>query len=629
MSSLVRFRFVFFATALGLLLFPQTLRAQDAAVDEAETEQAAPANEEEFPAGEGQEDLDAATTLKLSASSMADLEKVIELCESSIKKGLTPESEDLAESLVTATLFQHGSRFAQALFDPRERNQRPQMLKKFALTDLYKILEYNEELPQVHMMIARLEAVNVTGQRVNETTVKKGIASAERAIELLEDDNELRSKALVLRAGYARKNLERMQYLDQAIEADSGNMDAWRLRGKNRLVEGEMLSAAGQLDLAKQTREKAIEDFSKLLDENPDDPDALQAVAELMSRLGNNEEALAKADQAISKNPRAPSLLILRGRIRHEEKNYEGAIKDYNRAIDLQPDSHIAHLDRMESHYDNGDKEAAAKDYGKARELLGSQGFTRAVFQRVLVRAQNKNERAITQLKRIVDIDGLNAKDTGRQPELDYILQLAERYSATQQPMEAIESYTMLLDAVGNKNSGNSREFRKVGLNGRANAYLGIGKHSEAIQDYETVLKLDPDADSPLNNLAWVLATSPTDELRDGERAVELATKACEVTKYDAPHILSTLAAGYAETGDFEEAVKRSTEAVDKMDARIEEIEEAGQKPTALDLETQKQLKNELMSYEEKKPWREKQDMVKEEEAEKKPAEDASSEQTN
>ena len=66
-----------------------------------------------------------------------------------------------------------------------------------------------------------------------------------------------------------------------------------------------------------------------------------------------------------------------------------------------------------------------------------------------------------------------------------------------------------------------------------------------------------------LNNLAWVLATSPDDELRDGKRAIELAKPACEVTEYKQAHILSTLAASYAESGDFDTAVEWSKKAVD------------------------------------------------------------------
>jgi hypothetical protein len=101
-----------------------------------------------------------------------------------------------------------------------------------------------------------------------------------------------------------------------------------------------------------------------------------------------------------------------------------------------------------------------------------------------------------------------------------------------------------------------------------------------------------------LNNLAWVLATSPDDKLRDGKRSIELGTKACEVTEYKQAHILSTLAAGYAETGQWDEAVKWSKKAVEAGEGSMKE-----------------QLEKELASYQEKKPWRERQDMEEKDEA--------------
>ena len=91
--------------------------------------------------------------------------------------------------------------------------------------------------------------------------------------------------------------------------------------------------------------------------------------------------------------------------------------------------------------------------------------------------------------------------------------------------------------------------------------------------------------------MAWVLATSPLDEIRDGQRAVVLATRACDVTEYKKPHILSTLAASYAETGDFDKAIEWSAKAVETGAGSIKE-----------------QLQQELDSYKEKKPWRELQE---------------------
>ena len=53
------------------------------------------------------------------------------------------------------------------------------------------------------------------------------------------------------------------------------------------------------------------------------------------------------------------------------------------------------------------------------------------------------------------------------------------------------------------------------------------------------------------------------DKLRDGKRAVEMATEACKLTDYKAAHILSTLGAAYAEIGDFKTAMKWSEQAVE------------------------------------------------------------------
>ena len=127
-------------------------------------------------------------------------------------------------------------------------------------------------------------------------------------------------------------------------------------------------------------------------------------------------------------------------------------------------------------------------------------------------------------------------------------------YSVHKKSAKAIELFNAVL-------AESPEEWRA--LEGRADSYLNLGKHAEAIADYEKLNKSQPKDSGILNNFAWVLATSPDDNLRDGKRAIQLATQACELTEYKLAHILSTLAAAYAETGDFDSAVKWSTKAVE------------------------------------------------------------------
>ena len=54
-----------------------------------------------------------------------------------------------------------------------------------------------------------------------------------------------------------------------------------------------------------------------------------------------------------------------------------------------------------------------------------------------------------------------------------------------------------------------------------------------------------------MNNLAWLLATAEQAQFRNAAKAVELARRACELTKYRQPFLLDTLAAAYAAVGRF------------------------------------------------------------------------------
>jgi protein O-mannosyl-transferase len=95
-----------------------------------------------------------------------------------------------------------------------------------------------------------------------------------------------------------------------------------------------------------------------------------------------------------------------------------------------------------------------------------------------------------------------------------------------------------------------------------ANALLQKGSLDEAIAHYEAALKVDSGSATTLNNLAWVLSTCPDASVRAGRRAVELAQRAVQLSGGKEAVYLRTLAAAYAETGRFNEAMEAAQRAL-------------------------------------------------------------------
>ncbi len=94
------------------------------------------------------------------------------------------------------------------------------------------------------------------------------------------------------------------------------------------------------------------------------------------------------------------------------------------------------------------------------------------------------------------------------------------------------------------------------------NTYLAIGNATKALAHYQRALEIEPDDTYTLNNMAWILATWPNPSIRNGVKAVALAERADSLTRNRNQVIAATLAAAYAETGRFREAVRAAERAM-------------------------------------------------------------------
>ncbi len=542
--------------------------AQDDKDDEADDK--AEADDKDDDKQDGQEDLDKAFQLKITASSTRDLDEVADLCESAIEKGLKKESEEQAKELWAVVLLSHAKQLDRRIMTNGRLNTRWRWLRSQAISRLDKVVEIRPTRISALILLARLHSME-SGDR--------GVAleAIEKAIAQIKDDNQKLSQALFIRASLAEDETTRIADLTQAVKIDPQNADA--------------LMARASYFLAKEDSEEAMTDFKKLLAIEKDSTDRHQLIAQVLrDNHGMFKESAEVLTWAIEIDGENDELFVRRGQAFFSAEDDDKALADFNKALDINRQNTTALSFRSRVYMFQEKYEEALND---ANELIqqkpdSPEGLS---LRSLIHRSQTMLSEAIE------DTRGLLEKDPDN---LDYKFDLAILLNANEQPSKAIPIFDQIIDII-------QIDAPKTQiLRNRGDAYLSLGEHQKAIDDYELALelieensgsKLDGMSDERetdmkaglLNNLAWVLSTSTKEEVRDGNRAVELATEASELTDYKQAFILSTLASGYAENGDFETARKWAAKAV--------ELSESD--------EQREGIQDELERYKENKAWRE------------------------
>ncbi len=534
----------------------------------------------------GQELLDQAEDLKLKAETIVEQKAVIELLEKALAKGLDESNTKFAKKLLVDSLFRRAERLvAQARgfgIGPGVRDE--------ATAHIKRAVEIDPTFVDGYLMLAGL---SIRGSRNRDEAQKNKEEALEwmnKAVTAAEGGKEEGSKekhilALLRRATLRDKEEDKLADLEAALKVDENSAD--------------VLLQLAQYWATKQDVEKTNSYLQKIIEKHPDNMVAADMLSNSYLRMGKLDEAKSLATKIAEAQPTNFLGFYLRAKVTDEQaskmreeakeaerkKLYESAAADYTSAIERLTEKQAEQklqlqIERAEA-YLSCDKIAESR--ADIKEVLAAvPGLPQALLVRSFTSAREKKfDAAIDDLKEVIEAIGENGNSSGLQ------LQLGAYYVADKKPRKAVEIITNLLDE-----GIEDTELKSSALRSRADAYLAFGKHTDAIKDYEEALKIDPADSGILNNLAWVLATSPDDKIRNGDKSIEYGLKACELTQYKASHILSTLAAGYAEKGDFETAIKWSSKAV--------EIGGNG--------ENDEQLKQELEGYKQKKPWREAQE---------------------
>jgi tetratricopeptide (TPR) repeat protein len=521
--------------------------------------------------GNGQKDLDEALRVKVTAENLRDLNKTIELLESALDKGLDVENSDFAESMLRESLMERASQLAavvQNVAPQRLVEPSIQKVRALAVSDLKRILEYDNPPAQARLLLSQLltlpggdrpEALKQLDQLFDDKAVKDMPA-------------EQRADALTLRATLQTDAAKALADYDEAIKLAPDEPS-------HRMARAEYQRREGHFD-------QALADIDAILQKDPKEASAYLLKAGVLRDQKKLDDAIASLDKAVELAPTAPGPHQELGEVYRETGEVAKAIEQLNKVLQMQPGLLLTLIHRAEAYLANKQADEALVDIEAVLKENPNLPTVRALRAQALA-AKDRWPEAIAEMKSLADAQP-------DQPE--YRLQLAVYYVLAKQPQKAIETYTDLL-----KHDANNL----FALRGRADAYLTVGDHMKAVKDFEKAYAADPKDTSVLNNFAWVLCTSPDDQVRDGKRAIELAKKACELTEFKQTHILSTLAAAYAETGNFEKAREWSQKAFDLFEKQRAK-READEGKEAMD-KLGKELGEELASYKTDKPWRERQ----------------------
>lgn len=297
--------------------------------------------------------------------------------------------------------------------------------------------------------------------------------------------------------------------------------------------------------------------WRRTLEDNPACWLACNRLGLILHARGETEASIAMLKKAVAINPDDPeghgnlgAFLFLQGLL-------DESITHLEKALELNPD-YIEAQNNLGNALDRkGDPEAALAHYRRALEINPKYSSEHPDFKagvdenigEALLRGGHPRE-ATAALAEGLRLDSGNAKarlSLGNALMEQRLLDVAitQLQQAEAEMPDSADAHNDLALALSKK-----------------------GKAAEALQQYEKSVALDPESLPHQNNLAWVLLTCPEKALRNVPKALELAQRVNEQSGGNEPLFLNTLAAAYAASGHFAEAVEMASHALQLAESR-------------------------------------------------------------
>jgi tetratricopeptide (TPR) repeat protein len=289
------------------------------------------------------------------------------------------------------------------------------------------------------------------------------------------------------------------------------------------------------------------------------------------------QHALEAADAALKHDLRLADAFMVRGVANGRLNDFGAALDDLNRAIELNDKNPDFWINRSQV-FSRLDRPAdALADMRTAFQLDPENAGTAHSLINLLSREKRQTEVLITiaeHLRHAGDSPRLLSTRGGAWQRMrNYEMAIAEVSEAIRLDPENAENFTyrgMYYAIIGELDIALADCARAESLapksplpfliRGQANLYGA--RHAEALKSLRQCLALDDDNAMAHYCVAYILAAAPENGLRDGKLAITHANRACTLTKWSDAKSIASLAAAYAETGNYDRALQAVSHAM-------------------------------------------------------------------
>jgi tetratricopeptide (TPR) repeat protein len=214
----------------------------------------------------------------------------------------------------------------------------------------------------------------------------------------------------------------------------------------------------------KGEHDKAISDCTKAIGLNPTDARFYQHRGYVYCDADQFDKAISDYNKAIVLNPMSADFYHRRGDAYHDVGKFHEAISDYTKAIEINPNRRNAYHDRARAHECKGDYGRAIFDYTKAIEIDPRHPSPYYISRGNAYDRKGDYDKAISDYTKVVEIRHFFG---------DYVLR-GNTYRRKREYAKAISDYTKAIEI----NPGRGHAHL-----GRADAYYWMGEYDKAWED--------------------------------------------------------------------------------------------------------------------------------------------------